>query len=73
MNVIYKQFKDAGLCDILVQASIMAEGSVEAALSSHMYIRGIRCYELVYEALVCLLYRKWKDIMNLILGIHSLY
>ena len=55
MAVISKRFKDAGLRDILVQSGVLAEGSVDSAMSGKMYNRGIRAYKLMYEALMSIL------------------
>ena len=52
MGILSKRFKDAGLFDILVQGSVLAEASCESALSGKMYNRGVRAYKLMYEALL---------------------
>ena len=48
---IGKRFGDAGLRDILIEAEICAQGSVDRALSGAHYNRSIRCHKLMYEAL----------------------
>ena len=55
MSILNKRFADAGLCDTLLQSSIVAEGSIHRALSGKHYNRGIRLYKLFYEALMRLL------------------
>ena len=55
MNILNKRFADAGLFDTLLQSSIVAEGSINRALSGKQYNRGIRLYKLFYEALMRLL------------------
>ena len=52
MGVLCKRFKDAGLFDVLVQGSVLAEYSCDRALSGKMYNRGVRAYKIVYEALI---------------------
>ena len=52
MSILSKRFKDAGLFDILVQSSVIAEASCGSALAGSMYNRGVRAYELTYEALI---------------------
>ena len=51
MSILNKRFGDAGLRDALVQSSVIAEGSVDAALSGKNYKRGVRLYKIFYEAL----------------------
>ena len=48
MTVIYKWFKDAGSTDFVIQLGLLAEGSVDQALSGKMYNRGVRVYKLMY-------------------------
>ena len=55
MNILSKRFSDAGLCDTLLQSSVVAEGSIHRALSGKQYNRGICLYKLFYEALIRLL------------------
>ena len=58
MAAINKRFMVSGLSDIVVAADVIAEGSVDRALSGRHYKRGIRCLRLMYEALVRLVIRK---------------
>lgn len=55
LGIIGKRFKDAGLCNVLIQSQILAEGSVDKALAGNMYNRSVRICKLVYEALYRLL------------------
>ena len=52
MHVLSKQFSAAGVRDILVQSNTISEGSVDQALCGKMYNRGVRCYKLMYKAIV---------------------
>ena len=50
LAVIASRFKDAGLRDVLIQSSIIAEGSVDTMFSgSRAYKRAIRTYKILYE------------------------
>ena len=55
LGIIGKRFGDAGLRDLLIQSEVLAEGSVDRALSGKMYNRAVRYLKLVYEALFRLL------------------
>ena len=48
MGTIGKRFKDAGLRDMAVESSIIAEGSVEQVMSGKKYNRAIRFHKLMY-------------------------
>ena len=61
MAIIYKRFRDAGLRDLMNQSGVLAEGSVDQALSGKMYNRGIRAYKLLYEALLSLFLDTMED------------
>ena len=64
LGIIGKRFKDAGLRDVLVQRETVAEGSIERALTGKMYNRAVRCYKLMYEALMRLLTDKFHSEME---------
>lgn len=51
MGAIGKMFKLSGMEDILVEAGVVAEGSVSGVLSGHNYNRAIRAHKILYEAL----------------------
>ena len=50
MHILSKRFSDTGVCDVLIQSSVIAEGSIDKALCGEMYNRGVRMYKLMYEA-----------------------
>ena len=52
MHILSKRFKDAGLRDVLIHSSVIAEGSIERALCGKIYNRGIRIYKLMYEVIM---------------------
>ena len=52
MSAINKRFNGSGLSD-LVAAKVIAEGSVDNALKGKHYKRGVQCFHLMYEVLVC--------------------
>ena len=51
MHILSKRFSAAGLRAVLIQKGVIAEGSVDKALSGKMYNRGVWLYELAYEAI----------------------
>ena len=65
MSILNKPFGDAGLRDALVQSSIIAEGSVEAALCGKSYNRGVRLYKVFYKALNHLLSSRLDEVLPL--------
>ena len=52
MQVLFKRFGDAGMKDVLIQSSVIAEGSIESALRGKCYNKGIRLYKIFYEDLL---------------------
>ena len=52
MHILSKRFSDAGVCDVLTQSSVIAEGSVDKALCGKMYNRGVKMYKLMCEAIM---------------------
>ena len=42
MGILSNRFKDAGLRDLLIQSSVIAEGSIDRALCGKTYKRGVR-------------------------------
>ena len=52
LGIIGKRFGDAGYGDILVQSEVIAEGSVDRALTGKMYNRSVCAVKLTYEAAV---------------------
>ena len=63
MHILAKRFADAGLRDVLIQSNVIAEGSIDKALSGKMYNRGVRMYKLMYEAV------SMKVLENMKLGV----
>jgi hypothetical protein len=51
LKVIGQHMENGGLDDILVEAGILAENSVNAVLEGKAYYRGVRAHTLTYEAL----------------------
>ena len=52
MTAIYKRYEGSELEEVLVQAGVIAAGSVKQALKGKHFKRGLRCLRLVYEALM---------------------
>ena len=50
-HTLSKRFSAAALRDLVIQSGIIAEGSVDKALSGKMYTRGVWLYKLAYEAI----------------------
>lgn len=51
LGVLGKRFGDAGLADILIEADVVAGGSIGNVLTGHEYNRSIRSHKLFYEAI----------------------
>ena len=51
LSCIGKRFGDAGLQDILIEADVIAAGSVGGVVTGHHYNRSIRSHKLLCEAL----------------------
>ena len=49
--ILSKRFSDAGVRDVHIQSSVIAERSVDKALCGRMCNRGVRMYKLMYEAI----------------------
>lgn len=64
VSVIFKRFGDAGLTDIIVEASIIANGSLAGVSSGKHYNRSIRCLKLVYEAMARLQWVEFGKYVN---------
>ncbi|XP_030848031.1 uncharacterized protein LOC115918836 [Strongylocentrotus purpuratus] len=58
---IGKRFQEAGLQDILIEAGVVATGSVTGVMNGHNYNRSIRCHKLMAEALHRL---RWQSFMG---------
>jgi hypothetical protein len=64
-RIIGKRFADAGVCDLLVEAGVVAQGSVSAVLDGRHYNRAVRAHTLVYEALLCMAWKHFGDHVDL--------
>ena len=51
IHILSKRFLAAALCNVLIQSSVIAEGSVDKALSGKMYNRRVRLYKLAYKTI----------------------
>ena len=60
LGTIGKRFQDSGLEDILIEADIVAPGSIKGIISGHHYNRSMRANKMMYEALVQL---RWKTFL----------
>ena len=52
MAAMFKRYEGSELEEVLVQAGIVAAGSVNQALKGKHFRRGLRCIRLFYEALI---------------------
>ena len=72
LAVIASRFKDAGLPDVLIQNSIVAEGSVDTMFSdSRAYKRAIRIYKILYESFSGILFDDFHTISMSFLEVTS--
>lgn len=60
LSIIGKRFQDAGLRDLCVESSVIAEGSLAGVMEGRKYNRAVRLHKLVYEALMRL---AWKGFL----------
>ena len=65
LAVIGKRFQDCGLQDILIEANIVAPGSMNGVLTGHHYNRSMHAHKLMYEALMRLRWRAFKETFEL--------
>ena len=61
MAVIGKRYGDAGLSDILVEAGVVVEGSLDGVISGHHYNRSIHAYKIVYETMEELRFQEYLE------------
>ena len=52
MHILFKHLGNAWMKDVLIQSSVIAEGSIKSALRGKCYNRGIRLFKILYEALL---------------------
>ena len=50
LGVLGKRFADAVLKDLLIQSSVVVEGSIDKSLCGKQYNGSVRSVKLVYEA-----------------------
>ena len=61
LSIIGKRFQNAELRDLCVESGVLAEGSVAGLMAGRTYNRAIRVHNLVYEALMMLV---WKGFIT---------
>ena len=67
LSVIGKRFQDGGLKTIIIEAGVVAGGSVVGVMEGHRYNRGVRAHKYMYEAL---LHLTWDEFMSWIQEYH---
>ena len=60
LSILGKGFRDAGLKDICIEASIDAEGSINGVLDDKHYNRAVKVHKYIYEALMRL---AWEEFL----------
>lgn len=50
LSVVGKRFAKSGIEDILIEAGVVAQGSMNGVMSGHMYNRSVRAHKLLFEA-----------------------
>ena len=61
LSILGKRYKNSGFEDVLIEAEIIAEGSMNGVLSGHMYNRSIRAHKLMFEAMARLQLLEYLD------------
>ena len=61
LSIIGKRFQDGGLESIIIEAGVVAEGSVSSVMEGRQYNRGVRTHKYMYEALLRL---AWKEFIS---------
>lgn len=51
LSCIGKMYRDAGLEEIMIQAEVVATGSINGVMNGHHYSRSVRAHKIVAEAL----------------------
>ena len=57
--LVGKQFQDSGFKNIVVEAGIVAQGSVAVVLEGHQYNRAVRTHKHMYEAFLCIAFKEF--------------
>ncbi len=58
------RFQDAGLCDIVIDAGLVAEGSMAKVFDGKNYKRAVRVHKIIYEAMMRMMwieFKKWIE------------
>ena len=65
MYAIFKRFNGSEIGDLVVNAGLIADGSVDQALKGKHYNRALRLYKLLYEALArtVMIYGEENDVV----------
>ena len=61
LSAVGKRMEKSGFEDLLVEAEVIAAGSMKGVLSGHMYNRSIRAHKLMFEALGLLQLREFVE------------
>ena len=64
LSCLGKRFKDTGFQDVIVEAEVVAAGSLEGVISGHHYNRSMRTHKLMCEALQRLRWQAYLDIFS---------
>ncbi|XP_067300890.1 uncharacterized protein [Pseudorasbora parva] len=64
LSCIGKHFGDAGFQDVIIEAEVVAAGSIEGVITGHQYNRSIRTHKLMCEALQRLRWQAYLDILS---------
>jgi len=64
LSCIGKRFGDAGFQDDIIEAEVVAAGSIEGVITGHQYNRSIRSHKLMCEALQRLRWQAYLDILS---------
>lgn len=68
MGAIGKIFKLSGLDDILIEAGVVAQGSIAGMLSGHNYNSSLRAHKITYEALARLQLQQFVNSLDEVKG-----
>ena len=59
ISIIGKRFQDSGLKDIIIEAGIVAQGSVAGVLEGRQYNRAVRTHKCMYEAFLRMAFKEF--------------
>ena len=63
LSIIGLRFGSAGLCDIIIESNVIAEGSSDKVLSGKHY-RSVRFHKLMFEACVRLIWESFLEFIR---------